>query len=80
MFNTINELNINKLKINNNSIFAMGSDFNLTSFDLETGKMFWKAKNMPRDELNLKNPINLLDFYATENGELLVLNGYGSVY
>ena len=70
---------VNKIKLRENKLFVLGRNFNLTSFDTQTGVIDWKAKNLPRTELNLVPPIDLTDIIFNKDETLLVLNGLGNV-
>lgn len=59
--------NINKIKVVDNSIYVLGQNFNLTQFDIEKGTEIWKAKSLPRDDLDLVPPNDLTELVVDGN-------------
>lgn len=76
---TIGSSNINSIKLNSNSLYICAKDINFTSVDIETGITTWKAKNLPRDDLNLKEKINHVDCCFLNESSIYVLSSFNLV-
>ena len=64
---------------NGTSLFVCAKNTNFQSIDLETKEVNWKAKNLPRDDLNLVEKIYHVDSHFTPNGLGYVLSGFNQV-
>ena len=71
---------INSLKcVENKNLYVCARDINFQGFDLEKNQVSWKAKNLPRDELDLVQKIFHVSSIFTQESNAYVLSGFNQV-
>ena len=60
-------------------MFVCAKDVNFQSIDIETKKSNWKARNLPRDDLNLVEKIFHVDCFFTGESTAYVLSGFNQI-
>lgn len=60
-------------------MWVCAKDINFQGVDHGTGQLAWKAKNLPRDDLNLVEKINHMACVFRSPHEAFVLSGYNRI-
>lgn len=70
---------LNSLRLRDTWALVCAKDINFHAIDIETGKPAWKAKNLPRDELNLVEKIYHVDCLPRGPSEVYVVSGFNKI-